>query len=536
MIQLSYPRGFLFRLLLISLIMMVPAFVFIYLRWTINTDLIVYAQGLRSFSNQFWTGDLYPRWLFDSNAGLGSPMFLFYGPLPFYVGSLFEPFAAFDPNGYARVIATFIPGIFLSGITSYRWLRLHFDESIAAKGAYIYAAFPYTIMCIYASFGLAHIWALAWLPYVLEGADELIRNKRKGFCKLSIAYAFLALTHIPTTLVFAVIPVLYAGHAAPRKQCLHYLKLAFLAGVLGAFLAAIYLLPAIANRVFVTSNHFLDGQLVYHQNFYHDRFKLGLLLILAPLLMLFIELPRAIKFSKDLKRHFWLWVSAAIFFMTTELSLPLWHALPPLQHLQFPFRFYSAMIPGVLFIVISWLPYVKSKGFYTFFGIICLIISAFFSFNDYFIPTPKYTKNIHREHLIIAPEYRTPWLEKAGVVNPRSLPESYTAKPAASLAEGSGKVEITAQSARLIRLKADISSEKALVEIKRFYFPGWQSDTGEIAEHSGLLAVSLPRGNHEVILSQPWFAGEKLGLMISLITGFGLLFLRNKRKTQEIHD
>ena len=38
----------------------------------------------KHFSEQFWTGDLYPRWLLKMNAGLASPTFFFYSPIPYY--------------------------------------------------------------------------------------------------------------------------------------------------------------------------------------------------------------------------------------------------------------------------------------------------------------------------------------------------------------------------------------------------------------------------------------------------------------------
>lgn len=528
---MSYPRHFLLKLAFYSVAIIAPLFFINALIWTINTDFIVYAVGLKTFSAQLWSGDLYPRWLLEANAGLGSPMFLFYGPLPFYVGALLEPFAALDPGGYARVIATFIPAIFLAGITSYRWLRLHFEEKLAAQGALIYTTFPYTILCIYFSFGLAHMWAIALMPLVLKAAWCLAHKGFSALWKLALAYALLALTHLPTTVVFAAIPCFYVFFLkGSRRACL-----AVAAGVYGAALAAVYLLPAFVNRPFVTSEHFLDGQLVYDQNFYHIRFGHGLFIILLPLIGFFVELPKTLKWSQAALTKFWLIVTGVLFFMTTQLSLPLWHALPPLQHLQFPFRFFTAMLPGVVFIAISWLPHVKSKEFYGFFSLIALIIFSCFSYNDYFWISDKYTRTIDRYNIVIAPEYRTPWTEKAGLKNPRELPESYTDMPSAKLASGIGTVEITAQTPRSITLHAEISSPTALVELKRFYFPGWQAEGLEISEHDALLAVSLAKGKHDITLRQPWFAGEREGLMISLIALFTLLFLWFKSKKQEQH-
>ena len=54
-------------------------------------DLIPYhLKWSKHFAEQFWQGDLYPRWLMDMNAGLGSPTFFFYPPIPYYFNSLFK--------------------------------------------------------------------------------------------------------------------------------------------------------------------------------------------------------------------------------------------------------------------------------------------------------------------------------------------------------------------------------------------------------------------------------------------------------------
>jgi uncharacterized membrane protein len=43
-------------------------------------DSISHVTWQKSFSSQFWRGELYPRWLSDQNKGLGSPTYYFYPP------------------------------------------------------------------------------------------------------------------------------------------------------------------------------------------------------------------------------------------------------------------------------------------------------------------------------------------------------------------------------------------------------------------------------------------------------------------------
>ena len=61
----------------------------------------------RLFSEQFWSGDLYPRWLIGMNSGLGSPHFFFYAPLGYYIAAAFHWLSA--STGLAQLGAAAVP-------------------------------------------------------------------------------------------------------------------------------------------------------------------------------------------------------------------------------------------------------------------------------------------------------------------------------------------------------------------------------------------------------------------------------------------
>ncbi|MDJ0636402.1 MAG: hypothetical protein QNJ34_24710 [Xenococcaceae cyanobacterium MO_188.B29] len=52
------------------------------------TDMRWHITWLQHFSKQLAEGILYPRWLAGTNYGYGSPTFVFYPPLVYYLGSL----------------------------------------------------------------------------------------------------------------------------------------------------------------------------------------------------------------------------------------------------------------------------------------------------------------------------------------------------------------------------------------------------------------------------------------------------------------
>ncbi|MBI5907256.1 MAG: hypothetical protein HY853_01525, partial [Burkholderiales bacterium] len=51
--------------------------------YVIGHDTFSHLIMSRHFVDQLWAGDFYPRWMSNMNAGLGSPVFQFYGPVPY---------------------------------------------------------------------------------------------------------------------------------------------------------------------------------------------------------------------------------------------------------------------------------------------------------------------------------------------------------------------------------------------------------------------------------------------------------------------
>src|SRR5690242_4569307 len=61
------------------------------LRFGIGGDAPFQIGMIDCFARQFWQGDFFPSWCFTANDGLGSPLFIFYHLLPFYISSLLYP-------------------------------------------------------------------------------------------------------------------------------------------------------------------------------------------------------------------------------------------------------------------------------------------------------------------------------------------------------------------------------------------------------------------------------------------------------------
>src|SRR3954454_24054871 len=75
---------------------------------------------LDQFAEQLRHGVLYPRWLPLSHGGLGSPVFYYYPPLAFYLGSVF---VLLGLSVSAGILGTFFVGYLLAGGGMFWWLR-----------------------------------------------------------------------------------------------------------------------------------------------------------------------------------------------------------------------------------------------------------------------------------------------------------------------------------------------------------------------------------------------------------------------------
>ncbi len=529
------PRLFPGTLFALTLMLLAPMWLALAEKWPLSTDYIFYATILKSFSAQFWAGDFYPRWLADVNGEFGAPVFLFYPPLSFYIASFFEWFSPLDPYGLGRVILSMQLALMAMGITCYRWLSIYFDQRTAQKGALVYAAFPYLIGLMYFSFPPAQLWALAIYPFLLEAAHGISKKNPRAVLKLSIGYALLFLTHIPSAMVMFAVPLAYVAVFGDRKSTLRAA-----AGLLwGAAMAAVYLLPAAANKTFINSGEFTAGKFSYAENFYHLQSTIGLALIITPLFLLYLALPKATRataFTPIIK--FSLLMSMALLFMVSPLSAPVWAWLPPLSYLQFPYRFFLGMVPLAVLVAMTWLPQLKrSAPAWMTGGLLTLCVWAFVTANSaatLFTVDSGAVKPILDARAIVASEYRTQWMVKENI-SVLPMDKRLILLPQARIAEGRGEVSVSVWQPRKIILHVDITSKAARVTLRRFYFPGWQAEGFSVEPSHALLSIMLPRGSHDIQLSLPAFDGETPGLQISAaaIMLLGIALYRQKRKKYE---
>ena len=337
-----------------------------------------------AFFAQFRAGEIYPRWLPNMNAGLGSPAFFYYPPLLSWLTSLLN-FVFPANDAWLAVGRSASVALVFSGVTMYAWLQTLAPRRFAVLAALIFLVGPYRATTdIYVRGALAEHWAFVWLPLILMATQNLVSNhgnRVRAWCLLSLLFALLLLTHPPTAVIFAPVVLAFAAFTSSTRS-LKNVWLTLAALVFGALLSAIYLVPALSMERLVWMDEMRVGVFSYQNAFLNwENARGGLRLqaiSLATLLALatccfavVIAVARAAQNRDDYAQiryrnaRFWFAVALLAALMTTPIAAPLYALLPPLQRIQFPYRWLVvvsiAVAPLVAIVWTIWSQRAQSK-------------------------------------------------------------------------------------------------------------------------------------------------------------------------------
>lgn len=308
------------------------------------------------FSQQLLSGDLYPRWLTDMNNGLGSPVFHFYPPLPYYIYSLLSVFADSSQFGNTLLCISLLLSLVIGSFGMYLWSLKYVSERAAVIAAIVYMILPYHLLInVYLRVAVAESWAMAIFPYIFYSMTLIKYAKYKFFLGVSVSMTLLLITHPPSAVISLPFIALYALtvliEMKPNKGQFFSSALIITITMLVAFLlAAFYLIPAI----FFHPEH-LDAlwekSTLYHSNFLFDAHRhywfgyvieasllVNLLLAIAYWAVLIAEHGR----RKPNEMTSFIAVAIALsFMMTTPIANFIYSNIELMAKIQFPWRYIS---------------------------------------------------------------------------------------------------------------------------------------------------------------------------------------------------
>lgn len=554
-----------------------------------SDDGVYHAIWYKHFSAQLWAGDLYPRWLQGMNAGLGSPVFFYYPPLPYFLTSLLRPlFASVDPNGWYQLGIAASLALMLSGIACYLWLKeIVTDDKAACVAAILYMWMPYHLAIdLYARGAFAEMCAFVWMPLVLYATVRLVKDRTFAFVGLSAAYAALCLTHLPATLMFSLVPPAYALSCAARGRKLNATLQTLAAMLLGASLAAVYLLPALLTQADASLTDMRGGYYYYAKWFLLAKleffstiravifwFTLSTVGVAACAFLYTRRFARNENFGELNDRNrtenlFWACVALASLLMMTRLSDIVWQIATPLQAIQFPWRFNAVFAIAasalIALAVEAWRAFPSSsqsnvKGARrdattrALMAVAILILLTWIPATAWamwtgFTKTYPVQTELHRidetvAHSRDAREYRprtVPSLEEKDFDEVlRRVGGENAAR--VHVEQGTASVEVKTWQPRLIEMQVD-AREDARLLLRRFHYARWSAyiartdETKDAAlremqldlrpsQPDGLMSLDVPRGRYNVTVRLERSQPERVGQIISAAALLVLLSL-----------
>jgi 6-pyruvoyl-tetrahydropterin synthase related domain len=500
----------------------------------------------RHFSEQFWEGELCPRWLAGMNRGLGSPTFFVFPPFPSYASALLEPAGKifhFNPFNMGEFLA-----LLGSGICASFWLSTMASQRVACAGAILYMLMPYHLAVdFYRRAALPECWAFVWMPLVLYFTARAMRRERVYLVGLAVAYACLILSHLISVLIFSLIPLAAVLTQSARGQKVKSALRIAEGMFLGTGLSCFYLVPALfharyfpASKLypwsFVQENLIATPALLHAGGFVHAISLTVLAMIALGVLCSVIVFAQGSKDSKT-KVLFWFAICVIPVFLMFRLSFPVWKMCPLLfAAIQFPWRLNIVLCIAAIAIVTVFLseaprlPRWSQAWSLVLVGM--LIVPWFMAYGDIW---KRYRMEAAHpaEAVPLVPHvddhdgwfsaWSPPGIDEKKAINASTGPE-------AKFLTGEGTANVLVWKPRHIEFEAN-SATGGWVMVRQFYYPSWRaslvgpdkaSQTLDIdikaAMPEGLLELQVPPGRQQIELEIPVGRAERAGYWISVMS------------------
>jgi hypothetical protein len=306
---------------------------------------------------QWKHGIIYPRWAALAQYGYGEARFIFYPPVSWTLGAALGALLPWKavPGAYIWLALT------LSGSSMFLLARRWLDRRDAIFAAAFYAANPYYIVIVYWRSAFAELLAGALLPLLLLYGLRLEKEK-SAVVPLALIVAAAWLTNIPAAVMANYSLVLLMLILAVLERLPRVLLRGALAVLLGAALAALFLIPAAYERRWVNIAEVLSAGVRPQDNFLftsindvdHNRFNLLVSIVAsAETIALAIAAFVSRQWSRRQPKLCWMLIGWAFVAVLLNFSFTsfLWERLPELRYLQLPWRWLVCLNVAFAFFV-----------------------------------------------------------------------------------------------------------------------------------------------------------------------------------------
>jgi uncharacterized membrane protein len=494
---------------------------------TIN-DTFTYTSWAWQFIEALREGIIYPRWLSLDFWGYGSPTFILYPPLAFYLVAVPN---VFTHSVIAAMNITKFIALFLSGIGIFFLIKEFYSEKIALISASFYIILPFNILEFYLIGTFASMISLMWFPPILLFTHRYFKDGQfKNIIYAGACYGGLILTHLINAYMFTFVIVAFMIFMAVAKKNFKGLIAIPFIIMIGFSISAAYLLPLIYEKQFINTKAFIEGGF-HFANFFilpnlsnkfspdhfwracYNEILFHILFFCLLILLAYIQILKLnnIKYMKNVNNinKFFLWVALSTMFLLFGVSMPLWEAIPFFKYIQFPIRWLNITTLAVVFLsaTIFWvLIYTyKAKRWHKYSIVLLFFLCLLLCYGllrdfKYISSVPIFTE---QELLPVKAVNWTMEHLPAGVEIDKINNDAF--KKRIVILKGEGKAEILGwKSAERI---IEIAAQKPLtLRIRTFNFPGWKSYIDgkqteiKTEKNAGAMLIDIPRGKHTLVL------------------------------------
>src|SRR3989304_1052270 len=227
-------------------------------------DGVSHVVRLAKFIQGLSDGQLIPRWSNGLSFGLGSPVLLYYGPLPYLAGMVPKLLGASLSQSIEIVTAI---SLIASGITFFFWARNIFGQKAALLGSLLYMWAPYRFLDIYVRGAYPENFAFIFPPLILLSVQKIFQGSAKeGFVLAAVSLSGIILSHNVMALFFLPVFVLYAVGFYLVRRDLKRLWVTIFSLISSFIITSFYWLPAFFEKNLVNLNN-LDMSGSYINNF-----------------------------------------------------------------------------------------------------------------------------------------------------------------------------------------------------------------------------------------------------------------------------
>lgn len=367
----------------------------------------------------------------------------------------------------------------------------------------------------------------------------------------SLIFSAIIVSHLPTALFMFPVYLGYGLVLSSKKQ-MAGIRFWFLATMMGIFslgLSCYYVLPAASELPFIRSQELREGYYNYQDHFlqpwqlFWGNWHYGASYPGTDNDMSFAQSPgqwmiallalgwtaglcifRKNKTNKHLGfAIFWLVVTGTAYFLTLDISKPLWNALPFLGFIQYPWRAFLLSTLGTAALggwLISHADYGWQKGIFLLIVVVGVILINGKKFEPFGrIPFDKYPLERFFYH---EEPYPPVGVEEA------YLPIGSNAEAAMGLpilTTREGNATITNEKVTSDHINAAITTSTASsILVRRWWFPGWSMTANGTPIHvlqdekTGLINFFLTQGKYDISLRYTGTSIENLSNIITIIT------------------